>query len=222
MREPPLTWEVLLSAYAQGYFPMAESRDAKELHWFYPEKRGIIPLDSFHVPRSLAKFARTQPFALTTDRAFVQVIRACAEREETWINDTIIKLYCELWEQGHAHSVECWQEIRSEDRAAMSHASCENQEIRSGGNYELVGGLYGVALGGAFFGESMFSRQPNASKIALVHLVQLLRGAGYRLLDAQYINPHLKQFGIIEIPRAEYLVSLKEAMPIKPKLCFGN
>lgn len=188
-----ITPEVLLAAYANGYFPMAESRDSEGLHWFSPEKRGIIPLDDFHIPASLAKFLRRNPFTLTTDRAFAEVIRACAERDEdTWINDKIIALYCELHAMGFAHSVECWRENN------------------------LAGGLYGVTIGGAFFGESMFSREPNASKAALAHLVGLLNDAGYVLLDTQYVNDHLKQFGIIEIPREDYLQRLREALQISP------
>jgi len=194
----PLTPEFLLSAYAAGYFPMAESRDAKEIHWFYPELRGVIGLEKFHIPASLAKFMRKKNFTITTDKVFPEVITACADtpRDGTWINDTIIRLYCELWKKNYAHSVECWS------------------------GDELVGGLYGVSLGGAFFGESMFSRKPNASKVALVHLVELLRGAGYTLLDTQYTNEHLQQFGVAEIPREEYLKRLKKALKVTPKQCF--
>jgi leucyl/phenylalanyl-tRNA---protein transferase len=189
-----LTGELLLQAYANGYFPMAESRDAKQLYWFYPEKRGVIPLEEFHVPATLAKFLRKNPFTVTVDKAFPGVIRACAERhEDTWINDEIIALYCTLHEQGFAHSVECWE------------------------NDMLVGGLYGVALAGAFFGESMFSKKPNASKVALVHLVKLLKNAGYTLLDTQYVNDHLKQFGVMEIPREEYLEKLQAALRVTPQ-----
>ncbi len=197
LRAKTITWELLLAAYASGYFPMAENRDDPEIHWFYPEQRGIIPLDDFHVPQSLAKFIRKNPFEITTDKAFPEVIKACAERDDgTWINDTILRLYCELWEKGFAHSVECWRDGK------------------------LMGGLYGVALGGAFFGESMFSRATGASKVALVHLVQLLETAGYRLLDTQYVNEHLKQFGVIEIPREDYLKRLEAALAITPEACF--
>ncbi len=192
MTDEELTADLLLAAYANGYFPMAESRDDPEISWFYPELRGIIPLENFHMPTSLAKFMRKQPFTLTTDKAFADVIAACAERDETWINDTIIELYCELHAKGFAHSVECWQEEK------------------------LVGGLYGVAIGGAFFGESMFSRAENASKVALAHLVDLLNNAGYKLLDTQYVNDHLKQFGVIEIAREDYLGLLEEALAVIP------
>lgn len=193
-----ITPELLLQAYASGYFPMAESRDAGELHWFYPERRGILPLEAFHTPRSLHKLLRKHPFILRKNTAFGQVIRACAaqrpERPESWINGEIIALYTQLHAMGYAHSVECWREE------------------------QLVGGLYGVALGGAFFGESMFSHESGASKIALVHLVQRLKQAGYVLLDAQYSNPHLVQFGVQEIPRKEYLIVLRNALKVTPKL----
>jgi leucyl/phenylalanyl-tRNA--protein transferase len=184
----PLNSDFILSAYANGYFPMAESRDDNELHWFYPEKRGIIPLEPFHLPRSLIRLMNKHPFVITVDQAFPEVIQACAQREETWINDTIITLYCELWEKGYGHSVECWKDN------------------------ELVGGVYGLALGKAFFAESMFSRVSGASKVALGTLMQLLHEAGYELLDAQYVNPHLKQFGVLEISREEYLQRLKKAL----------
>lgn len=201
-----ITWQFLLAAYAKGYFPMAASKDDPELQWMYPQMRGILPLDKFHIPASLAKFMRKSPFIITTNTAFAQVIRACSEinpqRDETWINEPIIKLYCELWENGFAHSVECWQE--------------------NGGGRELVGGLYGVAIGGAFFGESMFSKTSNASKVALVHLVSLLNKAGYRLLDAQFTNDHLKQFGICEIPREDYLRILEQAIILRPKNIFSD
>jgi len=188
-----LTPELLLNAYANGYFPMADSRDAKELHWYQPELRGTIPLDDFHVPKSLAKFLKRSNFTYSTNRVFREIITACAKRDSTWINDTIIDLYCELRAMGFAHSVEVWHDEK------------------------LVGGLYGVSLGGAFFGESMFSTETNASKAALVHLVALLKEKGYMLLDAQYTNDHLKQFGVIEIPCKEYLQQLKRALLITSK-----
>lgn len=202
-----ITWEFLLAAYANGYFPMADTKDSPILHWMYPEMRGILPLKNFHVPTSLAKFIKKAPFIITTNIAFPRVIRACAEiggeRDETWINESIINLYTELWKYGFAHSIECWQELACEDNAPT-----------------LVGGLYGVSIGGAFFGESMFSRVSNASKVALVHLVGMLKKSGYTLLDAQFTNDHLKQFGIIEIPRDDYLAKLKTAITIKPAECF--
>lgn len=194
-----LTPQLLLNAYANGYFPMADGREDAEIHWYYPEQRGVIPLDSFHIPRSLAKFLRKNPFTFTTNRAFREVMNACAQRQDeegTWINNTLIDLYCQLFEMGFAHSVECWHEEK------------------------MVGGLYGVSLGSAFFGESMFSRASNASKSSLVHLVELLRGHGYTLLDTQFVNEHLTQFGVIEIPREKYLEQLKAALTITPKPCF--
>ena len=200
-RAEELTPELLLAAYANGYFPMAKERDDPNIYWYYPEARGLIPLDGFHVPRSLAKFIRKHPFTITTNKAFPEVIAACAalgsgDRNSTWINDAIIAVYTQLWKSGFAHSVECWQEGR------------------------LVGGLYGVALGGAFFGESMFSRATNASKTALVHLVGLLREAGYTLLDTQFVNDHLQQFGVVEVPREKYLEMLLQSLKAQPKDCF--
>jgi len=179
-----LTAELLLQAYAAGIFPMAESADDPELYWVDPRRRGILPLDAFHVARRLRRVVRRQIFEIRCDSAFEDVIRACAEANEkrpnTWINDEIVRLYAALFARGAAHSVECW---------------------RVG---ELVGGLYGVSLGAAFFGESMFSRESEASKVALVHLVARLRLGGFRLLDTQFLTPHLAQFGGIEISRRHY------------------
>jgi leucyl/phenylalanyl-tRNA--protein transferase len=183
---------MLLRAYAEGLFPMAERRGDPTLYWVSPEKRGIIPLDTFHVPHRLARTVRSGAFTVTADTAFRDVIEACAApapgREETWINDEILRLYCALHSTGHAHSIECWQ-----DR-------------------ELVGGLYGVRLGAAFFGESMFSRARDASKVALVHLVDGLKRGGFVLLDSQFITAHLARFGAIEIPREQYLMKLAHAL----------
>ncbi len=189
-----ITVELLLSAYANGYFPMAGSRKGRKIHWYDPDLRGILPLDDFHAPKSLIKYMKNNNFIYKMDTSFREVITACAERmEDTWINDTIINLYCDLHELGFAHSVECWK-----DNA-------------------LIGGLYGVSLGGAFFGESMFSRAPNASKCALVHLVSLLKHSGYALLDTQYVNDHLKQFGVVEITRDAYREKLEAALHITPQ-----
>jgi leucyl/phenylalanyl-tRNA--protein transferase len=195
--ESALTADTLLAAYAQGYFPMADGRDERELFWYTPELRGILPLADFHVPRSLRKFLRDCPYEVKIDTAFEQVIRACADtrspkRRETWINDDIIALYSEIARRGFAHSVECWS------------------------GEKLAGGLYGVSLGGAFFGESMFSHAENASKVALVHLVERLKRAGYTLLDTQYVNEHLLQFGVREIARADYLALLEKALKVSP------
>jgi leucyl/phenylalanyl-tRNA---protein transferase len=187
-----LTPEIVLRAYAEGVFPMAERRSDTELFWVSPERRGIIPLDTFHVPRRLARTVRSDRFTVTTDLAFAAVMKACAapasDRRETWINDEILRLYTALHAGGHAHSIECWLDGK------------------------LAGGLYGVSLGAAFFGESMFSRARDASKVALVHLVATLKIGGFVLLDTQFITSHLAQFGTVEIPRDDYLMLLHEAI----------
>ncbi|HEY0435864.1 MAG TPA: leucyl/phenylalanyl-tRNA--protein transferase [Phenylobacterium sp.] len=174
----------LLSCYARGVFPMADAREDDRVFLIDPERRGVLPLEAFHVSRRLARTVRGDPFEVRADTAFRQVVQACAEsgpgRPETWINHPIEDLYVQLFELGHAHTVECWL----------------------GG--ELVGGLYGVALGGAFFGESMFSRARDASKVALTHLVARLIAGGFRLLDAQFMTEHLTQFGAMEISRLDY------------------
>ncbi|MEV4606684.1 leucyl/phenylalanyl-tRNA--protein transferase [Neorhizobium sp. LMR1-1-1.1] len=196
---PAITPDVLLRAYSIGLFPMAESADDPEIFWVEPEMRGIIPLYDFHISKSLAKTVRKQPFEIRFDTAFDEVIGMCAEsaadRPSTWINATIRQLYGELHRMGHAHSVEAWQEGA------------------------LVGGLYGVSLGAAFFGESMFSRKTDASKICLVHLVERLNRNGFRLLDTQFTTDHLKTFGAIDIPKDEYLVLLRDAVD-RPHLPF--
>jgi len=187
-----LTPDVLLAAYAAGVFPMAESADDPDLFWVDPRRRGILPLDAFHVGRRLRRVVRRRIFEIRCDSTFEEVILSCAEatekRPNTWINDEIVRLYAALCARGAAHSVECW---------------------RDGA---LVGGLYGVSLGAAFFGESMFSRETDASKVALVHLVARLRLGGYRLLDTQFLTPHLAQFGGIEISRARYRRLLADAL----------
>jgi leucyl/phenylalanyl-tRNA---protein transferase len=187
-----LTPELLLRAYAAGIFPMAESSDDPELFWVDPVRRGILPLDGFHLPRRLARTVRANRFAISCNRDFVKVIQGCAEptseRPQTWINDEILRVYTALHERGAAHSVEA----RIEDA--------------------LVGGLYGVMLGGAFFGESMFSRVTDASKVALAHLVVKLRQGGFRLLDTQFVTEHLQRLGAIEISRARYRRLLAEAL----------
>ncbi|MEO0449126.1 MAG: leucyl/phenylalanyl-tRNA--protein transferase [Pseudomonadota bacterium] len=183
----------LLNCYRRGVFPMADSREDMRLFLMDPDVRGVLPLDRFHVPKRLRKTVRKDPFRVTVDTAFNRVIEACAEphpsRPATWINDAILNLYSALHRQGHAHSVECWTPAG-----------------------ELVGGLYGVSLGAAFFGESMFSRTTDASKIALVHLVARLRTGSYKLLDAQFHNPHLEQFGLEEISRDEFRARLWDAL----------
>ena len=192
---PKITPELLLRAYAEGIFPMAERRNDPTLFWVSPDRRGILPLDAFHVPRRLARTVRSDRFRVTADSAFLDVILACAapapDRRETWINAEIVHLYSALNASGYAHSLECWEGDR------------------------LVGGLYGVHLGGVFFGESMFSRLRDASKVALVHLVARLRAGGFKLLDAQFITAHLQQFGAIEIPREAYLSELRRALGVQ-------
>ncbi|MFN4205391.1 MAG: leucyl/phenylalanyl-tRNA--protein transferase [Agrobacterium albertimagni] len=191
-RDRSITPELLLRAYSIGMFPMSESADDPELFWVEPDIRGIIPLDDFHVSKSLQKAIRKAPFDIRFDTAFDQVVAKCAEaaddRPSTWINQTIRDLYSALHRLGHAHSVEAWE------------------------GDELVGGLYGVTLGSAYFGESMFSRRTNASKICLVHLVERLRERGFTLLDTQFTTEHLKTFGAVDIPKAEYGVLLDRAM----------
>lgn len=195
-----ITPGILLRAYSAGLFPMAESADDPSLHWIAPELRGVIPLDGFHIPRSLAKQVRRREFEIRVDTAFDAVISGCAEarpeRASTWINATIRELYNELFSLGFCHSVECWKGDR------------------------LVGGLYGVSIGTAFFGESMFSRASGASKVALVHLVARLKAGGYTLLDSQFVNPHLTQFGCVEMAQADYKKLLVEAL--KEEAAFGR
>ena len=198
-RHPEITPELLLRAYSIGLFPMADSADDPELFWVEPDIRGVIPLDAFHVSRSLAKTIRRNPFDIRYDTAFNAVVAACAaaapDRPSTWINAKIKSLYSTLHRMGHAHSVEAW----------------------AGG--ELVGGLYGVSLGAAFFGESMFSRRTDASKICLVHLVERLKTKGFRLLDTQFTTEHLKTFGAIDVPKADYEDMLANALA-SPNLQF--
>lgn len=183
-----LSADLLLSAYASGVFPMAEHQHDDALFWVDPHHRGIIPLDSFHISRSLRKTLRSASFNVTFNTCFQDVVAGCADRPETWINAPLFALYQELFTRQHAHSIEVW----------------------NGPN--LVGGVFGVTLGGAFFGESMFSRQPNASKVALAHLVEHLNAQGFTLFDTQFITPHLKSLGAIEISKAAYHQMLKNAL----------
>jgi leucyl/phenylalanyl-tRNA--protein transferase len=197
-----ITPDLMLRAYRHGLFPMAESRRGQRLYWLDPERRGVLPLDSFHLPRRLARTVLSGAFSVTVDRDFPGTIAGCAEpgpgRDDTWINPQIERLFSELHGLGHAHSV----------------------ETRQDGS--LVGGLYGVAIGGAFFGESMFSLARDASKVALVHLIARLRLGGFRLLDTQFVTAHLSQFGAREIGRDEYKTRLSSALaaearfPIEP------
>jgi leucyl/phenylalanyl-tRNA--protein transferase len=187
-----ITPEVLLKAYACGIFPMAESADDPALYWIEPDMRGIIPLEGFHLPARLARTVRSTPFTVWVDRDFDTLIDGCAEakpdRDRTWINERIRKIYRGLFERGHCHTIEVYD-----------------------GDL-LVGGLYGVSLGRAFFGESMFHRARDASKIALVHLIARLRAGGYRLLDTQYVTDHLKTFGAVEVGKRRYHRLLEDAL----------
>ena len=187
-----VTPELMLRAYRVGLFPMAETRSGQRLYWLDPEQRGILPLDAFHLPRRLMRTVLSGPYEVSANRAFASVIAGCAAaapgREDTWINTDIERLFQELHRQGHAHSVECWQDG------------------------VLVGGLYGVSLGGVFFGESMFSIARDASKVALVHLVARMRLGGYALLDTQFVTSHLAQFGAVEVPRDAYKAMLASAV----------
>ena len=180
--------DLLLRAYAIGVFPMSDSRDAPEVFWVEPRRRAILPLDRFRLSRSLRKTIRSGEYRVTRDTAFAEVVRRCAGREETWINADIEESYQRLHERGHAHSIECWQED------------------------ELVGGLYGVNLGAAFFGESMFSSRRDASKVALAWLVARLRVGGYVLLDCQFMTDHLRSLGAVEVTQQDYLALLEAAL----------
>jgi leucyl/phenylalanyl-tRNA--protein transferase len=187
-----ITPDLLLQAYRIGVFPMGERRDDPKLHWLDPRVRAVLPLDGFHLPHRLARTIRSGRFAVSADTDFAEIVRACAEprpgHPESWINEPIIDLYTKLHRRGHAHSVECRLDGR------------------------LVGGLYGVSIGAAFFGESMFSRERDASKVALVYLVAHLIQSGFRLLDCQFMTEHLKSFGAIEVPREEFRALLADAI----------
>jgi len=183
-----ITPQLLLQAYAAGIFPMSEGRDDPNLFWVEPKRRGIIPLDGFHISRSLARKIRQNPFEIRINSDFAGVVAACADRDETWINAEITALYSALHEEGFAHSLELWQ------------------------GRDLVGGVYGVALGAAFFGESMFSRARDASKIALAYLVARLNAGGFTLFDVQFTTPHLIRLGAIEISRIDYRKRLDAAL----------
>ena len=178
----------LLYGYANGVFPMAESKNDANVFWVKPKMRGILPLESLHISHSMRRFLKKNPFEIRFDSDFEATVRACAEREETWINKTIFDAYVTLFQNKCAHSVECYE------------------------NGKLVGGLYGVSLKSAFFGESMFSRRTNASKTALFHLVERLKNGGFTLLDTQFLTPHLASMGGVEIPQEDYLILLRAAL----------
>lgn len=186
--DPTLTPALLLQAYEIGLFPMSEGRDDPEIFWVDPTMRGVFPLDGFRISKRLARTIRREKFRISFDRAFVDVMRGCADRPETWINATILDLYRSLFVNGQAHSIEVWDE------------------------QELVGGVYGVTIGAAFFGESMFSRQTDASKVALAYLVDRLRLGGFKLFDTQFTTPHLESLGAVELSRATYQKQLAEAV----------
>ena len=190
MRDDPdiLTPELLLHAYASGVFPMSEGRGVKDIFWVDPRRRGILPLEGFHISRSLARQMRREEFEVSFDTDFTSVVAACADRPETWINDTISDLYQSLFESGYAHSVEVWRQGK------------------------LIGGSYGVALGAAYFGESMFSRETGGSKIALAFLVDRLREGGFELFDTQFLTDHLATLGAIEVSRSQYRALLHDAL----------
>ncbi len=188
----PLSPDLLLRAYASGIFPMADDATSEDVYWVEPKKRGILPLDKFHLSHSLAKSLKSGRFTTSVDQAFEAVLDGCADRQETWINPIIRDAVMALHRQGHAHSIEVW-----DDGA-------------------LVGGLYGIRLGRAFFGESMFSRATDASKVALAHLVARLRHGGFTLLDCQFITPHLASLGAVEISRSAYLALLSSAVSPPP------
>lgn len=190
MSDRSLTPELLLGAYAAGVFPMAETRDDPDVFWVDPRRRGIIPLDGFHLSRSLAKRMRRGDVRVSMDRAFESVLDGCADRNETWINETIRALMIEMFRMGHAHSFEVWQSDR------------------------LIGGMYGIALGGAFFGESMFSRSTDGSKMALAFAVDHLRRAGFTLFDTQFLTEHLASLGAVEISRDAYRKRLAQALDV--------
>ena len=183
-----LSPEVLLFAYQQGLFPMAEGRNAKQIQWIQPEKRGIFQLGNFHISKSLRRVILKKDYSITINSCFPKVMEKCADRSETWINDDIYNCYCKLHEDGFAHSVEVWR------------------------NSHLIGGVYGVTIGAAFFGESMFSEAANGSKIALAYLHDRLLKAGFLLFDTQFLTEHLASLGAIEISQAQYLVKLEKAL----------
>jgi leucyl/phenylalanyl-tRNA--protein transferase len=194
-----LTPGLVLHAYGQGVFPMSESRDDPDVFWVDPERRGVIPLGGFHISHSLARTIRRGGFSISFDRAFAAVMQGCADRAETWISPTIHQVYGALHAAGHAHSVEVWS-----------------------GDGQLIGGSYGVALGGAWFGESMFSRRADASKLALAWLVDRLRAGGFALFDTQFLTPHLASLGAVEIPRPDFRRRLHAALALPARFPQAN
>ena len=200
--QPVLTPDLILKAYQNGLFPMAYSADSPHINWICPDQRGQLSITDMHIPRSLLKRVKQQTYEVRIDTAFDQVITACAEdapdRPETWINDSIKDVFGQLHQMGHAHSVECWHDG------------------------ELLGGLYGLKIGGAFFGESMFSRATDASKVALVHLTARLWAGGFKMLDTQFVNDHLEQFGVYEIDHADYMTELTNILAVQADFTLKN
>ena len=193
-----LTPDILLSAYRAGIFPMAESATTKNIFWVDPEYRGIIPLNKFHVSKSLRRVIMKVDYQISVNTSFEKVIKMCAARTETWINHEIITNYCLLHQRGHAHCLEVWN------------------------NKKLIGGIYGVSIGAVFFGESMFSKENNASKIALAYLIHRLRETGFKLFDTQFLTPHLASLGAIEIPKTKYKILLFQAVEEVANFCAAN
>lgn len=198
MKPPVLTADLMVRAYASGIFPMAESSQGAELYWLDPEMRGVIPLDGVHISRSMRKTLRREEFRVSINEAFDQVVRYCADREETWINDDLKTVYRDLHSAGLAHSLEVWR------------------------GPSLIGGIFGIALGGAFFGESMVSRARDGSKIALIFLAHRLAKGGFDVFDTQFITDHLASLGAIEIPRHEYRANLSNALGVQADFVQSN
>ena len=193
-----LTPDILLSAYRAGIFPMAESATKKDIFWVDPKHRGILPLHKFHVSKSLSRAIMKLDYQISVNTSFEKVIRMCAERPETWINREIITNYCLLFQRGHAHCLEVWN------------------------NEKLIGGIYGVSIGAVFFGESMFSKKSNASKIALAYLVNRLKETGFKLFDTQFLTPHLASLGAIEVPKTKYKILLFKAVEEVANFCASS
>lgn len=199
---PVLTPDLILKAYSKGLFPMAYSAGSPHINWICPEMRGQLSIPAMHIPRSLLKRVKQGAYEVRIDTAFADVIALCAQaaadRPETWINDSIAETFCALHDQGHAHSVECWHDG------------------------ELLGGLYGLKIGGAFFGESMFSRATDASKVALIHLAARLYKGGFKILDTQFVNDHLEQFGVYEIVHTDYMQKLESVLAMETDFTLKN
>lgn len=223
-----ITPDLVLRAYTIGYFPMAEHRGDNDLFWVCPDTRGVIPLDQVHIPRKLRSALRDDVYTVTCNNDFRGVMMGCAEakpkRHDTWISPRIMELFCELHNMGFAHSIEVWKTGNGEQgtgngkNSGLLSVPCPPSPVPR----QLVGGLYGVALGGAFFGESMFSRETDTSKIALMHLIARLRHSKFTLLDTQFITKHLQQFGAIEISKDDYIEKLESALQVPAQFFTGS